>query len=225
MTDTAVEAPTRPTASTITDDQLDRLHRERDQYAAAIRHVIDTVRRTAYHWHTTLPETVPSADVTKALNDFARQAPAVPEGLRDDLWQKIVGAYYVVFENDGHPEDSTAAADAAMRVVQPELDRSIGERDRARETAVRLENQLAAVRDLHPGDDSNPAGPWCGTCLTAWPCATAQALVTPRVEHVAGDPDHCPACRQLPAAQVPAILCPGPDGRTQRTGEHGGETA
>lgn len=28
--------------------------------------------------------------------------------------------------------------------------------------------------------------------------------------HVAGDPDHCPACRQLPASQVPDILCPGP---------------
>lgn len=28
--------------------------------------------------------------------------------------------------------------------------------------------------------------------------------------HVAGPPDYCPACRLLPASQVPAILCPGP---------------
>lgn len=28
--------------------------------------------------------------------------------------------------------------------------------------------------------------------------------------HTGGDPDMCPGCRQLPARDVPAILCPGP---------------
>jgi len=80
---------------------------------------------------------------------------------------------------DAHPDDRTAfGADgaAAAAVADLELARLAAERDRARDTAVELESQLAAVRDLHARDDSNPAGPWCDTCLTAWPCATARAL-------------------------------------------------
>jgi len=32
------------------------------------------------------------------------------------------------------------------------------------------------ARALHARDDSNPLGPWCGTCLTIWPCRTSAAL-------------------------------------------------
>jgi chromosome segregation ATPase len=34
----------------------------------------------------------------------------------------------------------------------------------------------ARVRELHARDDTSPHGPWCGTCMTAWPCATWAAL-------------------------------------------------
>jgi hypothetical protein len=37
---------------------------------------------------------------------------------------------------------------------------------------------IERVRTLHPRDDSNPRGPWCNTCLTVWPCATARALAS-----------------------------------------------
>lgn len=94
---------------------------ERDQYASAIRQLILQIKQTAYVWSQTLPETIPTAEVVKALGLLAPRS--LPEGLRDDLWQRIVGAYYLRFENDGHPEDSKAAADEAMAIVQPELER------------------------------------------------------------------------------------------------------
>ncbi|MFE9382339.1 hypothetical protein ACFYMO_03745 [Streptomyces sp. NPDC007025] len=65
---------------------------------------------------------------------------------------------------------------AAMAVADAEQAELRAERDRAREVAVRLENQLAAVRALHARDDSNPHGPWCNTCLTTWPCHTIRAI-------------------------------------------------
>ncbi|RAJ70230.1 hypothetical protein K378_01395 [Streptomyces sp. Amel2xB2] len=86
----------------------------------------------------------------------------------------------------------------------------------------RLHARLAAVGDLH-SPIADPA--WaafccthdgahkhlCATCRTCHPCPTMQALDgSEGPAHVAGDPDQCPACRLLPASQVPAILCPGP---------------
>lgn len=44
--------------------------------------------------------------------------------------------------------------------------------DRAHEAEAAVERAKA----LHPRDDSNPRGPWCGTCLTVWPCPTIRAL-------------------------------------------------
>lgn len=118
---------------------------ERDQYASAIRHLIQTVRHTAYVWSQTLPERVPTADVVRALGGLC--STPVRDDLRNDLWQRIVGAYYVRFENDGHPEDSKAAADEAMAIVQPELDRRDEEIARLREQlrkAQRAADLLAA---------------------------------------------------------------------------------
>lgn len=101
--------------------RVEDAERERDQYASAIRHLIRRIKHTGYVWSQTLPETIRTDEVVKALGSFAPLP--LPEGLRDDLWQRIVGAYYVRFENDGHPEDAEAAADEAMSVVQPELER------------------------------------------------------------------------------------------------------
>lgn len=110
----------------------DRLRTERDQYAAAIRQLILQVKQTAYVWSQTMPETLRTADVTKALGGLCSPLP-LPEGLRDDLWQRIAGAYYLRFENDGHPEDSKAAADMAVSLVQSELDRLESENARMRQ--------------------------------------------------------------------------------------------
>lgn len=35
---------------------------------------------------------------------------------------------------------------------------------------------IERVRELHVADRSNPHGPWCEACLTAWPCRTIRAL-------------------------------------------------
>ncbi len=51
------------------------------------------------------------------------------------------------------------------------------ERDRARATAVHLEQQLAAVAALHVRDETPTAPfPFCMTCGEDWPCMSAQAL-------------------------------------------------
>lgn len=49
----------------------------------------------------------------------------------------------------------------------------------AEERAEQAEARIAAVRALHARDDSNPLGPWCGTCTGHWPCATVIALDGP----------------------------------------------
>jgi regulator of replication initiation timing len=48
----------------------------------------------------------------------------IPAGVeQDDMAQRLEAAYYARFDNDGHPEDSTAAAEVALSVLGPELDR------------------------------------------------------------------------------------------------------
>lgn len=57
------------------------------------------------------------------------------------------------------------------------------ERERAESAAAerdRLNTTLNRVRDEHPRDDSNPAGPWCPTCQTVWPCRTRTAIDQPK---------------------------------------------
>ncbi|MDT0381400.1 hypothetical protein RM572_21820 [Streptomyces sp. DSM 42041] len=55
--------------------------------------------------------------------------------------------------------------------------------------ARRAEKQLTAVRALHQRDDSNPLGPWCGTCSVPWPCRTAAALDGAQQTETAGGPE------------------------------------
>lgn len=119
------------------EQRAEQAEQERDQYASAIRHLLQTVRHTAYVWSQTLPETVRTADVVKALSGLCSHVP-VRDDLRDDLWQRIVGAYYVRFENDGHPEDSKAAADEAMAIVQPELERRDAALERVQAVCAQL---------------------------------------------------------------------------------------
>jgi hypothetical protein len=130
---------------------LTAMQTERDQYAAASRHLAWRIRQTAYIWATTLPDTIRTAEVVKALNGIASHVPDRPE-LRDDLWMRIAGAYEARFENDGHPEDARAAADEAMSVVQPVV---FELRDRAEAAEKRIEALTEAVvlwRDRPGGD-------------------------------------------------------------------------
>lgn len=114
----------------LTSDALDQLYAERDQYAAAIRELIVQVKKTAYLWSQQFPDTMPTSEVVAALGLLAPRP--LPAGLRDDMWQRIAAAYYLRFENDGHPEDSTAAADEAMAIVQPVLRRAEAAIERVR---------------------------------------------------------------------------------------------
>lgn len=43
--------------------------------------------------------------------------------------------------------------------------------------AEKAEAALVHAKALHSRDDSNPHGPWCGTCTTRWPCRTWTALL------------------------------------------------
>lgn len=119
----------------------DRLAIERDQYRAASRHLALRIRQTAHAWITQLPDTIRTAAAVDALLSIASHVPDQPE-LRDDLWQRIAGAYEARFENDGHPEDARAAADEAMSVVQPEMDELRADRDRL---AAEVEELLAEL--------------------------------------------------------------------------------
>ncbi|MET8334392.1 hypothetical protein [Streptosporangium canum] len=46
-----------------------------------------------------------------------------------------------------------------------------------RRRAEQAETAIARAEALHSRDDSNPHGPWCGTCTTRWPCRTWTALL------------------------------------------------
>lgn len=56
-----------------------------------------------------------------------------------------------------------------------------------RRRALEAEARIAAALALHPADTSNPHGPWCPTCMTAWPCATYRALAPARPTREDGD--------------------------------------
>jgi hypothetical protein len=127
----------------VTDRQ--NLETERDQYAAAARHLAFRIRHVACTWAQTLPETVRTAEVVSALLGIASHVPDRPE-LRDDLWIQIAGAYEARFENDGHPEDAQAAADEAMSVIQPVL--AAGQR--ATKQVERLDQMAAAWAERLP---------------------------------------------------------------------------
>lgn len=51
--------------------------------------------------------------------------------------------------------------------------------------AEKAEAALVHAKALHSRDDSNPHGPWCGTCTTHWPCRTWIALLS--AEEQTGD--------------------------------------
>jgi hypothetical protein len=56
---------------------------------------------------------------------------------------------------------------------------ALGRMDRACGVAVALENQLAAVRDLHRdayADTTDDSPPSCAAGCGTWPCPTARAL-------------------------------------------------
>ncbi|TXS50150.1 hypothetical protein [Streptomyces sp. t39] len=173
----------------VADREHHALKAERDQYAAAIREQITQMKHTAYVWSQTLPDMISTAEVVQALGAFSPRP--LPENLRDDLWQRIAGAYYLRFENDGHSEDSTAAADEALNIIKPELDRLRAELDQAR-------RQVAAVRNLHTPVLVN-GKPWCDACsvrrstgprTSEWvafiphPCPTLDALDPPTDKEV-----------------------------------------
>ncbi|MCX4911851.1 hypothetical protein [Streptomyces sp. NBC_00878] len=124
---------------------------ERDQYAAASRHLAYRIRHTAYIWATTLPETIRTADVVEALSGMASHVPDRPE-LRDDLWMRIAGAYEARFENDGHPEDARHAADEAMSVVQPVITELKDSREAAEKRLQAVTEAVILWRDRPGGD-------------------------------------------------------------------------
>ncbi|MEU1630860.1 hypothetical protein ABZ746_37580 [Streptomyces sp. NPDC020096] len=127
-------------------ERIAELETERDQYASASRHLSQRIREVACTWSRTLPETVRTADVVTVLLGIASHVPDRPE-LRDDLWQRIAGAYEARLENDGHPEDAQAAADEAMSVVQPEMDKLRAERDRLRSDLDLMRVQAKSLSD------------------------------------------------------------------------------
>jgi len=128
---------------------LDDIRTERDQYAAASRHLAFRIRQVACFWSQTLPETVRTAEVVSALLGIASHVPDRPE-LRDDLWMRIAGAYEARFENDGHPEDAQAAADEAMSVVQPVLNELRAAREAAEKRIQAVTEAVIMWRD-RPG--------------------------------------------------------------------------
>ena len=138
--------------------RAEKAEAQRDQYASAIRELIVQVKHTAYVWATTLPDTIPTAEVTRALSFLCSPIP-LPENLRDDTWQRIVGAYYLRFENDGHPEDATVAADLAMAIIRSELEQHEAAIERVREFAAELERagwtQAAIARRLRAALDEH----------------------------------------------------------------------
>ncbi|GAA4221477.1 hypothetical protein FHR32_005103 [Streptosporangium album] len=123
--------------------------------------------------------------------------------LADDLRHRYANAiHYVLY---GPASGSTTqrlaatAAHAVLAVRDTELERASGyaermaemviEKDReATQWAERLHKAEAALvhaKALHSRDDSNPHGPWCGTCTTHWPCRTWTALLS--AEEQTGD--------------------------------------
>jgi len=121
------------------------LETERDQYAAAARHLAFQIRHVACTWARTLPETVRTDEVVQALLGIASHVPDRPE-LRDDLWMRIADAYEARFENDAHPVDARAAADEAMLVIQP----VVAAGQKAQKQVARLDQMATAWKERLP---------------------------------------------------------------------------
>jgi hypothetical protein len=155
---------------------------ERDQYAAAARHLARRIREVAHAWITTLPETIRTAAVVDVLLGIASHVPDRPY-LRDDLWQRIVDAYEARFESTGHPEDARHAADEAMSVVQPVIAELRAELEKAQMWGVHWKRRTIAVgarlnRALgvhEPVMDSGGLAIGRCTCGEPNPCPTRRA--------------------------------------------------
>jgi hypothetical protein len=82
----------------------------------------------------------------------------------------------------GHTRQLVQRTDRLMAELDAQEDRiadvirNIGEEQDRRQAAEAI---AARARDLHCRDDSNPLGPWCGTCSVPWPCQTWEALTEP----------------------------------------------
>lgn len=107
------------------------------------------------------------ATIARVQEDCTRLAPNQPDPVEQavaygegwnaalDMVQRTLDAHYVRFENDGHPEDSEAAADEAMAIVQPELEEMTktakanhGLHSAAHDEAVRHAAAIERVRTL-----------------------------------------------------------------------------
>ena len=86
--------------------------------------------------------------------------------------------------------------------VPPELRPLLERVDAAyRQRAEAFEARIDVALLRHPRDDSNPHGPWCPTCMVAWPCGTAldltagTAAIAPDAlaEFLAGAPERAAA--------------------------------
>jgi hypothetical protein len=203
---------TRLNASQVTDDQLDALYTERDALLDELEGRDDAARE---RWiEKQLAETgLKSMDFRNGMNMEIKPA-------RELVAHWVAAARTMLGDAPNYSETpiemEVKVAESPERfafvlqrvapdALTPHQARQMaeGERDRARGTAVTLENLLAAVADyLHYSDDDG--------IRTRETVLRMLAADESQPDHVAGDPDHCPACRLLPASQVPDILCPGP---------------
>lgn len=133
-------------------EQTTALETERDQYRSAARHFAFRIRHTAHVWATTLPETIPTAEVVSALSGIASHFTDRPH-LRDDLWMRIAGAYEARFETDGHPEDARHAADEAMEAVKPVVDELRATREAAEKRLQAITEAVVLWRDRPGAND------------------------------------------------------------------------
>lgn len=98
-------------------------------------------------------------------------------------WQKIGGGsvlrcYCGEWESD--PSDTAKAQREAHQAHRREMGEHVAPRRSS--VAERLHAAEAAngrAKALHSRDDSSSHGPWCGTCMTSWPCRTWIALDVP----------------------------------------------
>jgi len=124
-----------------------------------------------------------------ALTDAAPPSGDAPAGRAECICPTGPMFEGPVVDCDVHGQPS-AAYQAGMAALDVEADRLLDQRDRARATAVHLEQQLALVAALQAAvaalhgrvavRRSTPTGVsarWqCQHCRVIWPCPTARAL-------------------------------------------------